>query len=150
MLEFESAIERLPGKIVWPVIYIPASFAEEARTKSRINVIAEVEGLRTRCTLLPSKNGHYLVYTKEMREHCSKEIGQVVRVKLEIDDQPRELEIPQDVEEALTNNGVKDEFEKKPYYIRRDEIGKINSAKAQETRERRIKALVDRLRTQAG
>lgn len=149
MLEFEATIERLPGKIVWPVIYVPSSFAEEAGTKTRINVVAEVDGLKARCTLLPSKNGHYLVYIKEMREHCGKEIGGTVRVKLERDDQPRELEIPQDVEEALTNSKVKEEFEKRPYYIRRDEIGKINSAKAQETRERRIKAIVEKLNTRA-
>jgi len=149
MIEFESTIERLPGKIVWPVVYVPASFAEEAGTKTRINVIAEVDGLSARCTLLPSKNGHYLVYTKEMREHCGKEVGGTVRVKLEKDDQPRELEIPQDVEEALLSNGVKEEFEKRPYYIRRDEIMKINAAKAQETRERRINALVEKLSPRA-
>ncbi len=149
MIEFESTIERLPGKIVWPVIYIPACFAEEAGTKTRINVIAEVDGHISSCTLLPSKSGHYLVYTKEMREHCGKEIGGTVRVKLERDDQPRELEIPQDVEEALTNSKVKEDFEKRPYYIRRDEITKISSAKAQETRERRIKALIEKLSPRA-
>ncbi|MHB1460194.1 MAG: YdeI/OmpD-associated family protein [Armatimonadota bacterium] len=146
MIEFEVTIIRLPGKIAWPVFYIPDSFGEAVGSKNRINVLAVVDGAEFRGTLLPSSNGHYLVYSQAMRKHCGKEIGETVHVTLEVDDQPRELELPEDVAAALHGTGAAmEKFSSLPYYIRRDEINKINDAKTQPTRERRIKALVDRL-----
>ncbi len=146
MIEFEATIVRLPGKIVWPVFYIPDSFAEAVGSKSRINVLAVVDGAEFRGTLLPSSNGHYMVYNQTMRKHCGKEIGESLHVSLEVDDQPRELELPEDVVAALDGTvAAMDKFTSLPYYIRREEINKINDAKTQPTRERRIKALVDRM-----
>lgn len=146
MIEFEATIVRLPGKIVWPVFYIPDSFAEAVGSKSCINVLAVVDGAEFQGTLLPGSNGHYLVYSQAMRKHCGKEIGEVLHVNLEVDDQPRELELPEDVVAALDDaDAALEKFSSLPYYIRRDEINKINDAKTQPTREKRIKALLDRL-----
>ncbi|MCE5323303.1 YdeI/OmpD-associated family protein [bacterium] len=145
MHEFETTIVRLPGKMAWPVFYIPTSFTDTTGTRGRINVLATVDGAEFRATLLPSSNVHYLVYNKAMREHCGKKIGDTVHVLLEIDDQPRELELSDDVADALaaSETAVK-KFAALPYYIRREEINKINSAKMQPTREKRIKALVEK------
>jgi hypothetical protein len=106
VIEFEATIVRLPGKIVWPVFYVPDSFAEAVGTKSRINVLAVVDGAEFRGTLLPSSNGHYMVYSQSMRKLCSKEIGETVHVTLEVDDQPRELELPKDVAAALNGTAA--------------------------------------------
>jgi hypothetical protein len=146
MLEFEATIVRLPGKMAWPVFYIPESFASEVGTKGRINVLATVDGAEFRGTLLPSSNGHYLVYNQAIREHCGKKIGDTVHVSLELDDQPRELELPLDVAAALAGSETAmREFTSRPYYMRREEVNSINSAKTQPTREKRIKALIDKL-----
>ena len=146
MLEFEATIVRLPGKMAWPVFYIPASFTDAVGTKGRINVLATVDGAEFRATLLPSSNGHYLVYDHAMREHCGKKIGGTVHVSLEVDDQPREVEIPQDVAAALAGSeAAMGKFTSLPYYLRREEINKINTAKTLPTREKRIKALIDKL-----
>ena len=147
MIEFEAAIVRLPGKIAWPVFYIPASFA--ANTKGRINVAATVDGCEFHGTLLPSSNGHYLVYSQAMRKHCGKEIGGTLHVLLEVDGEPREVELPNDVAAALTGNErAGEKFASLPYYMRREEINKINDAKTLPTREKRINALIDKLMKQ--
>jgi hypothetical protein len=144
VIEFEAAIVRLPGKMAWPVFYIPASFA--ADTKGRLNVLVKVDGSEFQGTLLPSSNGHYLVYSQAMRKHCGKGIGGTVRVLLEVDNQRREVEVPHDVAAALTGReGAMGKFASLPYYIRREEINKINDAKTSATREKRIKALIDKL-----
>jgi hypothetical protein len=143
-MEFEAAIVRLPGKMAWPVFYIPASFAPG--TKGRINVLATVDGAEFRGTLLPSSHGHYLVYSQAMRKHCGKKIGGTVQVLLEVDNQPRELDLPHDVAAALTGSGAAmGKFACLPYYLRREEINKINAAKTLPTREKRINALIDKL-----
>ncbi|MHB1460196.1 MAG: YdeI/OmpD-associated family protein [Armatimonadota bacterium] len=97
-------------------------------------------------SMLPSSNGHYLVYSHAMRKHCGKEIGDNLHVTLEVDDQPRELELPEDVAPALNGTeAAMEKFSSLPYYIRRDEINKIDDAKTQPTRGKRIQALLDRL-----
>lgn len=146
MLEFEATLVKLPGKMDWPVFYVPASFTDAAGSKGRINVVAAVDGGEFRVTLLPSHEGHYLVYTKAMREHCGKSIGDTVQVSLQVDDQPREVELPPDVAAALHGSEVATgAFTSLPYYMRREEINKINSAKMPSTREKRIRALIDKL-----
>lgn len=146
MPEFEATLVKLPGKMDWPVFYVPVSFAEAAGTRGRINVVATVDGAEFRVTLLPSHKGHYLVYAKAMREHCGKNIGDTVQVSLQVDDQPREVELPPDVAAALHGSeAAMAAFTSLPYYMRREEINKINSAKMPSTRERRVTALMDKL-----
>lgn len=146
MLEFEATLVRLPGKIAWTVFYIPASFTDAIGTKGRITVRAVVDGAEFHGTLLPSSNGHYQVYNQAMREHGGKEIGGTVHVLLEIDNQPRELVLPQDVMAALTSSeAAMGKFTALPYYMRREEINKINTAKTLPTREKRITALMEKL-----
>jgi len=146
MIEFDATIVRLPGKIAWPVFYIPVELSDAAGTKGRVNVRLVVNGAEFSGTLLPSKQGHYHVYNQAMRAHCGKELGGTVHVVLEIDRQPRELEIPQDVEAAFAGCAAASEkFAALPYYIRREEVNKIDSAKTQQTREKRIMALLEKL-----
>lgn len=146
MIEFDATIVRLPGKIAWPVFYIPAEFADAVGTKGRVTVRLVVDGAEFTGTLLPSQQGHYHVYNQAMRAHCGKELGGTLHVVLEVDQQPRELEIPQDVEAAFADcAAAKAKFSTLPYYIRREEVNKINGAKTQPTREKRIAALLDKL-----
>ncbi len=144
MLEFEATLVRLPGKIIWTVFYVPSSFTDTLGTKSHVNVLASVDSAEFRSTLLPSSNGHYLVYNQAMREHCGKKIGATVHVLLEVDNQPREVVLPQDVSAALAGSAL-EKFTALPYYVRREEINKINAAKTLPTREKRIRSLLDKL-----
>ena len=122
MLEFEATIVRLPGKIAWPVFYVPASFANAVGSKSRINVRAVVDGAEFRCTLLPSSNGHYLVYTQVMREHCGKELGGTVQVMLTRPPNPRARAAAGRNRGAGRQRGTAlAKFSALPYYIRRED-----------------------------
>ena len=146
MFEFDTDIVKLPGKMNWPVIYVPAAFSEATGTKGRVNVTATVDGKHFQVTLLSSKNGHYMVYNQAMRTHCGKALGDTVHVALEIDDKPREVEIPSDITDALNAHGnAMDKFQALPYYTRREEISKITNAKTTPTREKRIATLLDML-----
>ncbi|HOV69236.1 MAG TPA: DUF1905 domain-containing protein [Clostridia bacterium] len=64
--EFDSQIKQLEGKIKWSVFYFPysAAEAEEFGFKGNIPVFITVDGHSFEHTLLPSKNGHYLVYNE--------------------------------------------------------------------------------------
>lgn len=144
--EFDALIVRLPGKMAWPVCYVPEIFTTDCGTKGRINAKATINGSEFPITLLPSSRGHYFVYNKEIRQHCQQDLGATVHVTLSQDAAPRELLVPEDVQVALAADAdVATRFSTLPYYLRREEINKINSAKTQPTREKRIAALLARL-----
>jgi uncharacterized protein YdeI (YjbR/CyaY-like superfamily) len=85
-----------------------------------------------------------------MREHGGKIIGETVQVVLDIDQEPRELVLPEDVVAALAGSIIAmDKFSSLPAYQQREALIHINSAKTQLTREKRITALIDRLQNNA-
>lgn len=144
--EFEATIVRLPGKMAWPVCFIPSTIMAPFATKGRQNVKATIDGAEFAVTLLPSRNGHYLVYNQAMRAHCHKELGQALRLQVQPDDTPREVTVPADVEAALAvDPAASARFAALPYYRRREEINQIAAAKTAATRQKRIAQLLARL-----
>ena len=144
--EFDAILKKLEGKMAWTVLYVPFSVKESYDTNGRLNVKAEIDGNSFDGTLLPSRNGHYLVYNKEIRKVCKKVIGESVHVKMEVDIQPRTIEIPHIIKTKLIENqNALQEFDKLPNYIKREQINKIMSAKREETKDRRIQKLIQSL-----
>jgi len=143
--EFDSEIKRLEGKIKWSVFYFPCDAAARFGAKGNIPVCVTVDGHAFDHTLLPSKNGHYLVYNEFIRRAVGKELGEVVHVTLEQDTKKREPVIPTHIEEALKDAGALEAFMKLPAYERREIVNHIELAKKEETKVNRLAALVRRL-----
>jgi len=143
--EFDSEIMRLEGKIKWSVFYFPHSALEHFGSKGNIPVCITVDGHTFDHMLLPSKNGHYLVYNEFIRRAVGKSYGDLVHVTLEKDDKPRELVLPTDIKAALKNAGVLDLFLRQPAYLKREQVNYIEISKKDETRTNRIAALTKRL-----
>ena len=70
--EFDSEIKRLEGKIKWCVFYFPYSAVEAFGMKGNIPVQITVDGHPFEHTLLPSRNGHYLVYNEFIKRAVGK------------------------------------------------------------------------------
>lgn len=146
MHEFDAVLQKLEGKIAWTVFYVPFSVQEEYGTKGRVKVKAQIDGHAFAGTLLPSRNGHYMVFNREIKAVCKKGIEDTLHVTLELDTEPRVVEVPEDVVAALQANGdAYSRFQELPYYMKREEIKKITGAKKQATRERRIQKLLNNL-----
>ena len=88
--EFDGEIKQLEGKIKWNVFYFPYSAAEHFGSKGNIPVRITVDGHEFDHTLLPSKNGHYLVYNEFIKRVVNKDLGDVVHVILEKDTKKRD------------------------------------------------------------
>lgn len=145
--EFDATIQRLEGKMAWPVLYVPFDLEETYGTKGRLNVIITLDGHGFQGTLLPSKHGHYIVYNQFMKAACKKEMGDSIHIVMEPDLEPRMIEIPDDLQGILaTDHVVFEEYEKLPDYMKREEVNKIQSAKKPETRQNRIQKLIEKLR----
>jgi len=140
--EFDSEIKRLEGKIQWSVFYFPHSVPEHFGSKGNIPVCITVDGHAFDHMLLPSKNGHYLVYNEFIRRAVGKDIGDSVHVTLEKDSKKREIIIPENIQQAMQDANVLEAFLKQPDYSKREQLNHIEIAKKEETKENRIQALL--------
>lgn len=140
--EFDAQIKKLEGKIQWSVMYFPESAIDCFGSKGNIPVKITVDGHSFDHTLLPSRNGHYLVYNEFIYRAVGKELGDAVHITLEKDDQPRVFTVPSDIESILKSGGVLEAFLKQPDYLKREQVNKIELAKKEETKANRIKKLI--------
>lgn len=83
--EFDSEIKLLEGKIKWCVMYFPYEAEKLFGSKGNIPVCITVDGQAFDHTLLPSKNGHYLVYNAFIKQAVGKKLGDRVHITLEKD-----------------------------------------------------------------
>jgi hypothetical protein len=148
LFEFSSEIKQLEGKIKWNVFYFPYSTLEHFGSKGNIPVCITVDGHSFDHMLLPSKNGHYLVYNEFIKRAVGKNLGDSVHVTLERDTKKREIVIPPDIESMLKDAGVLELFLKQPDYFKREQINHIKISKKDETRINRINTVIKRLREQ--
>ena len=143
--EFDSEIKRLEGKIKWNAFYFPYPARDNFGSRGNIPVRITVDGHSFNHTLLPSKNGHYLVYNDLIKQAVGKELGDTVRVVLEKDAEKREVIIPPYINEALRKAGKLEAFLKQPDYMKREQINHIEAAKKDETKINRLNKLAEGL-----
>jgi hypothetical protein len=146
--EFNSEIKLLEGKIKWSVFYFPYSVSEHFGSKGNIPVSITVDGHKFEHMLLPSKNGHYLVYNEFIKRAVGKKLGESVYVTLEKDNRKREFIIPSYLENYLKSAGVLDVFLERPDYEKREQVNHIELAKKEETKTNRMNILIKRLNEQ--
>jgi len=143
--EFDSEIKRLEGKIKWNVFYFPYPASEHFASSGNIPVCIEVDGHAFDHMLLPSKNGHYMVYNEFIKRAVGKDIGESLHVFLEKDTKKRVFTTPAHIEAALKNAVVLERFEKQPDYVKREQVNHIELAKKEETKANRLNALIKTL-----
>jgi hypothetical protein len=72
--------------------------------------------------------------------------GEQHEVTLEVDTEPRTVELPEDLAEALAAAGARDAFDALAPSARREHVRQVVEAKAEATRQRRLAKIVDSLR----
>lgn len=82
---------------------------------------------------------------KDIQAALGKRPGESVDVSVELDEEPREVAVPADLDEALTRDGLAERFAAMAYTHRREYVEWIESAKRPETRARRIAQACERI-----
>ncbi|MEO3944817.1 YdeI/OmpD-associated family protein [Gorillibacterium sp. CAU 1737] len=144
--EFDAEIKMLEGKMRWKVVYFPYSAKEVFHTNGRVPVQIVVDGHEFDHTLLPSKNGHYLVYNEFIRRAVPKELGDQLHVVLRKSEEQRTVELPDSIAQILEEHEILNVFQSQPDYIKREQINHIELAKKDETKNNRILALIRKLK----
>ncbi len=128
-------------------IEIPAAVLEALGGGRHPKVRATIRGYAYRSSV-GSMGGRFLLpVTSEVREKAGVRGGETVDLHIELDTEPRVVEVPADLRKALANEpAAMRAFEALSYSNRRRYTLSIEGAKAAETRQRRIAKAVDELR----
>ena len=129
----------------WTFLMVPFSVEKEYGTKAQVNVKGSIDGVSYKSTLLPLGGGkHNLVVKKEIRKKIGKKVGDTVTITLEKDTAKRIVIVPQDFQDAL-NPRAAEFFDGLAPSYKKAYVDWIESAKKEETRQRRITKSVEKL-----
>ena len=148
-MRFQGQIEAA-GKTA-AGIEVPLRVLEDLGAGKRPPVRVTINGHSYR-TSVGSMGGRYLVSCSvENRRAAGVAAGDTVDVELVLDDQPREVALPDDFAQALrSESGAARFFDGLSYSERRWFVMGIEDAKTAETRQRRIIKAVERLKAGRG
>lgn len=143
--EIEAAGKTAAG------IEVPVRVLESLGAGKRPPVRVTING-HTYRTSVGSMGGRFLVSCSvENRHAAGVAAGETVDVELELDDQPREVVLPEDFVQALEPEAAARRFfDGLSYSERRWFVLGIEGAKTAETRHRRIVTAVERLKARRG
>ncbi len=127
---------------------VPLPFdPNEAFGKSRAPVRGTVNGVAFQSTTAIYGGVAYLGVTKALRQEAGADIGDEVDVEIELDDAPREVDVPPELATVLGRDlEAAQAFEKLSYTHRKEYARWIAEAKRAETKERRLSKVAEMLR----
>jgi hypothetical protein len=108
-----------------------------------VPVYGTLDAITIRANLVPTGKGRHRIYLNHpMREASATGEGDEVDVTLWLDEDPRDVELPEDLHEALVAAGALNGFLSWPLSHQREHVRAIESMKRPETRARTIERSV--------
>ncbi len=144
-MRFTATIE-LGGKTATG-IPVPEDVVVGLGRGKRVPVVVTIGGHSYRSTIAAYNGAYMLPLAAEHRDAAGVAAGQEVQVDVEVDDAPREVEIPADLAAALAREeAVRAAFERLSYSNKRRIVLSVEGARTAETRARRIDRALAELR----
>lgn len=146
---FRAPVRSSEGGGGGHLVDVPPEVVEALGGKGRIPVIATFDGVPYRGSIVRMGGGAVLGVRKAIMAEAGVSVGDSLTVVVRNDEAPREVEVPDDLAEALVRNDpARAAFEGLSFSHRREYVEAINEAKRPETRARRvertIQAMIDR------
>lgn len=127
-------------------ISVPAAVIAALGKQKKPKVVISVNGYTYRSTVAVFGDVFMLPVSQEHRAAIGVKPGDQIEVTLELDTEPRTVTVPDDLAAALAAKpGATAAFDALAYSMRKEHARQVESAKAQETRTRRIAAIVAKL-----
>ena len=127
-------------------IVVPAEVVEALGGSRRPAVTVTLAGYTYRSTVASMGSQFLIPFAQEHRARTGLGPGQPIEVTLELDTTPRTVEVPADLAAALDAvPGSRAAFDRLSYTTRKEHVRQVETAKAAETRERRIVRIVEGL-----
>lgn len=143
---FNTTIFQAEGKNATGIV-VPAEAITALGGSKKPLVKVSLNGFTYRTAVGIYGTTFLIPVTAEHRQASGLKAGDAVEVILELDTEPRIIEVPDDLATALTEAGVKATFDGLATSKRKEFVRQVEEAKTQETRERRIAKVVDSLKS---
>jgi hypothetical protein len=135
----------LAGKTATGIV-IPPEVVESLGAGKKPAVRVTINGYTYRNTVAVMGGDFMVGVSAEHRAAAGVAAGDVLDITLELDTEPRIIEIPEDLAAALAAKpGARAAFDALSTSIRKEHVRQVESAKAAETRQRRIESIVAKL-----
>jgi hypothetical protein len=130
-----------------PVVEVPFDVRQRFG-KARAPVRGTVDGTEFRTTVAVYGGRYYLGFNKQLRDRAGIAMGDEVEVAIELDEEPRTVEVPPPLATALDDDpDARAAFERLSYTHRREYAEWISGAKREETVARRTHKAIEMLKS---
>jgi hypothetical protein len=127
-------------------IPVPPEVMTALGNQKKYSVVVSLNGFTYRSTVSFYSGEFLLPLSAAHREAAGVGAGEQVEVTLELDLEPRTVEVPDDLRIALSaQTGANEAFDALSYSKRKEFVRQVNDAKTQETRDRRISGIVTKM-----
>lgn len=123
-------------------IEVPPDKIAELGSSHKPPVVVTVNGYTYKSTIAVMGGKYLISLSKAHRDASGLNAGHSATVTLELDEGPREAEVPVALQAALDANGMAEVFAKLSYSKRKEYCRQISEAKTDETRDRRIALII--------
>ncbi len=144
---FRAELVRPSEPGTWTYFKVPFNVETLYSSKARVPVKGTINGYSFSSSLLPRGNGSFImVVNQNLRNNIGLSVGDVVDVTMELDTVEREVEVPDDLAEALSRHqSATDIFSNFSYSRQKEYVDWINDARKLETRKSRVQKAVLRI-----
>lgn len=111
----------------------------------RAAVRISMNGVTERLRLAVMGGQNLIGLRRDVRDSFGVQAGDAVDAIIELDEEPREVVVPDDLAAALAEAGVRETFDALAFTRRKEHVVWVEGAKRAETRARRVAATVDKM-----
>lgn len=142
---FTTTLIQAEGKNATGIV-VPAEVMTALGTSKKPAVKVTLNGSYSYRNTVASMGGIFMFgVSKEHRDAAGLKAGDTIEVTLELDVEPRTVDVPGDLAVALDEAGVRATFDAQAFSKRKEFVRQVEEAKAQETRERRIAGIIAKM-----
>ncbi len=147
-VKFKGKLTPTPGGGGGCLVPVPREVATKLGLKGMPKIQAVIAGQPYRGSLMPMGDGTYcLGVLKSIQDAAGVGFGDTVAIELEVDTAPRLVEPPADLAKAMAKDKkMSAAWEKLSFTNKKEMARSLEEAKRPETRERRLTAILAKLR----
>jgi hypothetical protein len=145
-IEVETTVEKSPDSVACGIRVETADVVRWFGRKSRVPVVATINGYTYRSSLSPMGGCHMLPVAAPVRAGAGIAGGDRVTLTLREDTEERTVDVPDDLGRALDKGKVRAAFDAMAFTHRKEWVVAVQDAKRPETRLKRIADCVGAMR----
>ncbi len=144
-ITFTTTIQQEAGKNATGIA-VPSEIITSLNAGKKPKVVITLNGYTYRSTVAVMGDVFMIPLSQEHRIGAGITGGDEVAVTLALDTEPRTVEIPDDLMQALSAQaGLLDKFNRASYSVQKEFVRQVTDAKTPETREKRIAKVIEKL-----